>query len=166
MKLEFTHAGRTRTLAKRNEVVRLLNAGVLTAAQAAHKPWLFRLVILGKQRTFALSANDGEAVQAAKQILDDPANQPDRAASDNFADFVKGLISRTLAQEWANLEAILAQKRQLSCGAVASRLDCSTEWVKAHLKDFPTAGRMRGGEIRIPEKDIEKLAAERKINRL
>jgi hypothetical protein len=43
---------------------------------------------------------------------------------------------------------------------VALILDCSTEFIKSHLDEFPEASRMPGGEIRIPLEDI-KAALER-----
>jgi len=54
-------------------------------------------------------------------------------------------------------------KRHLSVAAVAVRLDCSPKWVRSHLNDFPGAWRMSGGEIRIPARDVEKLAEARRL---
>jgi hypothetical protein len=55
------------------------------------------------------------------------------------------------------------EKRHLSLGAVAARLDCSVNYLRDHLDDFPGAWRMPGGEIRIPAKDVERLARERRF---
>lgn len=56
-------------------------------------------------------------------------------------------------------------KRQLSLGAVAVRLDCSVDWVRAHLSEFPNAWRMPGGELRIPVSDVNALARGRRLHK-
>lgn len=58
---------------------------------------------------------------------------------------------------------VFEDKRHLSVGAVAVRLDCSTDYVRDHLSDFPNAWRMPGGEIRIPSRDVEALARARRF---
>jgi hypothetical protein len=55
--------------------------------------------------------------------------------------------------------------QHLSLGAVASRLDCSTKYLREHLHEFPGAWRMPGGELRIPARDVEELAEQRRLKR-
>jgi hypothetical protein len=57
---------------------------------------------------------------------------------------------------------LLEPKRHLSLSGVALRLDCSPKWVREHLAEFPGAWRMPGGEIRVPARDVEALAASRR----
>lgn len=53
-------------------------------------------------------------------------------------------------------------KRHLSLKSVAARLDCSINFLREHLADFPGAWRM-GDTVRIPVKDIIALANARRI---
>ncbi len=53
----------------------------------------------------------------------------------------------------------------LSLAEASRRLDCSTRWVRNHLAEFPNAWRMPGGELRIPARDVEALAARNKLKR-
>lgn len=55
------------------------------------------------------------------------------------------------------------QQRHLSLGSAAARLDCSVDYLRDHLDEFPNAWRMPGGEIRIPVRDIEALARARRF---
>ena len=114
MKLTFAHAGTERTLAKHNDVMRQLKAGVITNELAAQKPWLFRLVVEGKQRTFTLSSKDKEAVREAKDILNGQTQQPT-----GFAAF--------LAEKDA--------KRSITIGELA------TDWLAAGLPFRKTESR-------------------------
>ena len=41
----------------------------------------------------------------------------------------------------------------------------STDYVREHLAEFPNAWRMPGGELRVPEKDVDNLAKERRLIR-
>lgn len=56
----------------------------------------------------------------------------------------------------------LPPTEHLAISTVAKRLDCSKDWVRDHLKDFPHRWRMPGGEWRIPASDVEALAASRR----
>ena len=54
--------------------------------------------------------------------------------------------------------------KHLCLKAVANRLDCSVPYVREHLTEFPNAWRLPGGgDIRIPERDVENLAKRRKM---
>lgn len=53
--------------------------------------------------------------------------------------------------------------KHLCLKAVAARLDCSVGYVRDHLGEFPNAWRMPGGELRIPERDVENLAKRCKL---
>lgn len=55
--------------------------------------------------------------------------------------------------------------KHLSLAAAAKRLDCSVSWVRAHKHEFPNAWRMPGGELRIPEGDVDALAKRNKLRR-
>ena len=55
--------------------------------------------------------------------------------------------------------------KHLCLAAVADKLDCSRQWVRKHLRGFPNAWRMPGGELRVPERDVEELAKRRKLTR-
>lgn len=48
--------------------------------------------------------------------------------------------------------------KHLSLAAVGTKLDCSARYVREHLAEFPNAWRMPGGELRVPEGDVEELA--------
>lgn len=54
-------------------------------------------------------------------------------------------------------------RNHLCLKAVAARLDCSAIYVRKHLGEFPNAWRMPGGELRIPERDVENLAKRCKL---
>jgi hypothetical protein len=56
-------------------------------------------------------------------------------------------------------------QKHLSLGAAAKKLDCSVKWVRTHKQEFPNAWRMPGGELRIPERDVEALAERNKLRR-
>jgi|SRR5579863_9640543 len=49
----------------------------------------------------------------------------------------------------------LNTQRHFSLGNAARQLDCSKGWVREHIGEFPNAWRMPGGEIRVPETDVE-----------
>jgi len=49
----------------------------------------------------------------------------------------------------------LPTQRHFSVGNAAQQLDCSKGWVREHLTEFPHAWRMPGGELRIPEGDLQ-----------
>lgn len=68
---------------------------------------------------------------------------------------------KTLAEAGAVFS--LPSAKHLSLAEAAKRLDCSTKWVREHKQEFPNAWRMPGGELRIPETDVDALA---KRNRL
>lgn len=57
----------------------------------------------------------------------------------------------------------------LSLKAAAKRMDCAPKWIREHLGEFPNAWRMPsaggGGEIRIPERDVDALAKKRRLLR-
>ena len=59
-------------------------------------------------------------------------------------------------------------QRHLSLAEAAKALDVSSTWVRDHLAEFPHAWRLPGagrvGELRIPSRDVEALAARRRIN--
>lgn len=55
----------------------------------------------------------------------------------------------------------LPSQRHLSVGNAAQQLDCSKGWVREHLGEFPHAWRMPGGELRIPQGDVE--GAQRRV---
>ena len=49
----------------------------------------------------------------------------------------------------------LPSQRHLSLGNAARELDCSKGWLRDHLDAFPNAWRMPGGELRVPEGDVQ-----------
>jgi hypothetical protein len=59
----------------------------------------------------------------------------------------------------------LPSSKHLSLAEAAKRLDCSAKWVREHKQEFPNAWRMPGGELRIPEGDVESLARRNKLRR-
>jgi hypothetical protein len=66
----------------------------------------------------------------------------------------------------ATLErAGFTNQRHWGLRAVAERLDFSVDWVRDHLDEFPNAWRAPGGELRIPVRDVEALAARCKLRR-
>lgn len=70
---------------------------------------------------------------------------------------------KTLAKAGAVFS--LPTTKHLSLPEAAKRLDCSTKWVREHKHEFPNAWRMPGGELRIPESDVEALAKRNKLRR-
>ncbi len=71
---------------------------------------------------------------------------------------------RTL-QEAGAVFSISVGEGHLSLGEAARRLDCSVKYLREHLNEFPNAWRMPGGELRVPAKDVEALAARNKLKR-
>jgi hypothetical protein len=71
----------------------------------------------------------------------------------------------TLARAGAVFSAPAGTSDQLSLGRVAELLDCSVKWVRTHLKEFPGAWRMPGGELRIPRADVEDLVRRNQLVR-
>ena len=55
--------------------------------------------------------------------------------------------------------------KHLCLKAAAAKLDCSAQYVRTHLAEFPNAWRMPGGELRVPERDVEKLAERCKLRK-
>jgi hypothetical protein len=56
--------------------------------------------------------------------------------------------------------------RHLSLREAALKLDCSVDYLRRHLIEFPGSWKMPGGgEIRIPVRDLEAMIKKRKINR-
>lgn len=68
-------------------------------------------------------------------------------------------------QEAGAVFSVSVGEGHLSLGEASRRLDCSTRWIREHLSEFPNAWRMPGGELRIPAKDVESLAARNKLKR-
>jgi len=60
---------------------------------------------------------------------------------------------------------VLPPESHLSLAAAAKRLDCSISYLRDHKHEFPNLWRMPGGELRIPERDVEALAKRNKVNR-
>jgi hypothetical protein len=56
--------------------------------------------------------------------------------------------------------------RHLSLAQAGARLDCSAKYLREHLREFPNAWRLPGGEIRIPERDVDALADRGKLRRM
>jgi hypothetical protein len=58
---------------------------------------------------------------------------------------------------------VFEKKGHLSVSSVARLFDCSSEFVREHLTDFPGHWKMAGGDIRIPIKDVEAFVAAGKV---
>ena len=65
------------------------------------------------------------------------------------------------------IQVMLPASKHLSLGEAAKVLDVSATWVREHLSEFPNAWRLPGagrcGEWRIPSRDIDALAASRRL---
>lgn len=59
----------------------------------------------------------------------------------------------------------LPPSKHLSLAETARRLDCSVGWVREHKHEFPNIWRMPGGELRVPERDVEAMADRNKLRR-
>jgi len=60
-------------------------------------------------------------------------------------------------------------RRSLSMSEMRVRLGFSPDWVVKNLKEFPNAwrapgGGRNGGELRIPERDVEAFEQRRRVN--
>lgn len=51
----------------------------------------------------------------------------------------------------------------LSLHRVAAALDCSVDWVRRNLEEFPHVFRL-GNELRIPSRDVAAFCARRRLN--
>ena len=56
--------------------------------------------------------------------------------------------------------------KHLCLKSVGAKLNCSAKYVREHLDEFPNAWRMPGGEIRVPESDVEALAKRCKFQKI
>lgn len=65
----------------------------------------------------------------------------------------------------AGAVVVVSPGKHLSLASAAVELDCSTKWVREHLREFPNAWRMPGGELRIPKRDVDALAERKKIKK-
>lgn len=65
----------------------------------------------------------------------------------------------------AGATVVVRSQAHLSLTAAAKKLDCSVSYLRDHKQEFPNLWRMPGGELRIPERDVEALAARNKLNR-
>jgi hypothetical protein len=53
-----------------------------------------------------------------------------------------------------------------SLSTAAAKLDCSVNWLREHKHEFPGLWRMPGGELRIPEQDVESAKRRRDAGEL
>ena len=75
----------------------------------------------------------------------------------------KPLSERDAVQLFQKCAEVFEDRRYLTMASVAARLDCSYDYVRDHLSEFPGAWRMPGGDIRIPARDVEALAKDRRF---
>ncbi len=61
--------------------------------------------------------------------------------------------------------AVPPGRRHLRVAQVAELLAVSDKWVRAHLDEFPRAWKMRGGDIRVPQADVDALVKRSAIGR-
>jgi integrase len=100
MKLTFTHAGVTRTLAKHPKVAAALKAGTMTEADAAKTPWYLRLKVGDKEQKFKL------APTAARDAIRAAIDKLKTINTDEFKEFQKAKAAKEsvtvgeLADEW------------------------------------------------------------------
>jgi predicted DNA-binding transcriptional regulator AlpA len=73
---------------------------------------------------------------------------------------------KTLKDAGAVFSVPEPKRKQLSLREVATQLDCSVKWVREHKGEFPRAWRMPGGELRIPQADVDALIERNKLRRL
>ena len=70
---------------------------------------------------------------------------------------------KVLQQAGAVFAPPAVESRHFSLSSAAARLDCSVKYLREHLHEFPGVWRMSGGEIRIPQDDLEAWVAARRI---
>ena len=139
MKLQFTHAGQKRTLAKHATVQRDLRIGALTEKAAAGKPWYLRFSVAGKERPFKLPATEREAIRAAKDLLNGHTQRPDQ-----FTAFIESQVARRsitigkLAGEWF-AAGLPFRKTESRTPEAAARLRTTMERALPWWKDKPVA---------------------------
>lgn len=103
LRLQFTHAGQERTLAKHPRIANQLRHGQITEAAARETPWYLRAKLAGmtREQTFKLVRADKAAIAAARDILN--------GHKENFQEFSAWMAARAarrgvtigqLAQDW------------------------------------------------------------------
>ena len=137
--VEFTHHGRTRTLAKHPVIAQKLRQGLITIEDAKLKPWYLRLTVDGKERQFAFKQLGKDAViREVRDFLNTREQQPN-----DFAQFLaakaaaRGLTVGTLAAEWikAGCPHDDADRR---AAAAATTLEATLNRALPYWQDKPT----------------------------